>query len=270
MAPEGQKLDGYWPALKGTSFATGIDAGFYNSASNQVVLFKAGKITLFDPDSSTQAAENPINSVFANWPKSASSPDAAILLPDATTALVFIGMDCMQLDLTKGLALTDSAKSIDEAVSNWPSETVFGSGVDGGFSVPDEKIAFLFNETIYVKLDLATRKVIDGYPRYIAAGWPGWPDEVTLPAWADYQDMLDMDRQNLVAKALDEGLLDSWITAAAKQTPDYAVDLKHQKSRIENIPLSNAALGALQGMNTDQPELEPQTTIKKPDPPTSA
>ncbi len=84
---------------------------------------------------------------------------------------LFCGLQYVKYDMDKNAVVAGYPKDI---AANWGNNWPKWAKVDAALLYPDGRV-FLFCDNVYVKFDAAKNCVAPGYPKAIAANWPGWP-----------------------------------------------------------------------------------------------
>src|SRR5262249_46377836 len=97
--------------------------------------------------------------------------DAAVIWP-AGKVYFFKGSQYLRYDIASDRVEQDPMPIIRHW-GNWPASWV--DGINGGFVMPEQKSAYFFKGSQYLRYAIAADRVLDGYPRSFPGGWGNWP-----------------------------------------------------------------------------------------------
>lgn len=101
--------------------------------------------------------------------------DAAILWPN-NKVYFFKGSQYLRFDAAEN-RVDQAPNGIAAGWGNWPAS--WADGIDGAHMMPNYRYAYFFKGSQYLRFDLQTNRVSDGYPTELPGNWNGWPADWT-------------------------------------------------------------------------------------------
>jgi hypothetical protein len=164
-----------WRGLDELDFAANLDAAVdLGEGDREVHLFKGGEVVVVDEESNAVKGASPL-SIAEAWPGLAAAGfDVAIdaaFADDSGTGFFFEGSQYVSVDLATRQLRGGPSRAIADGWAGM--ETVnFERDIDAALHWSTGKVYF-FKGGLFVRYDIASESVDEGYPAKIAAFWQG-------------------------------------------------------------------------------------------------
>jgi hypothetical protein len=159
-----------WPA----SFASNVEASvMWNN--DKAFFFKGNQYLRYDvkTDKVDAGYPKPIAGNWKGFPASfAAGIDAAVMWNNGK-AYFFKGSEYIRFDVKTDKTDAGYPKPIAGNWKGFPAS--FATGIDAAVAWKDNKKAYFFKGSEYIRFDIAADKTDSGYPLPITGNWKGWP-----------------------------------------------------------------------------------------------